>query len=33
MIKPLTSEVTVEDERHLFGIGKDWFLISWLDIS
>jgi len=33
MLKPLTSEVTVEDAQHLFGIGTDRFLISWLDVS
>jgi len=33
MLKPLTSEVTAEDAQHLFGIGTDRFLISWLDVS
>ena len=33
MIKPLTSQVTVEDARRLFGIGTDRFLISWLDLT
>ncbi len=33
MIKPLVPEVTVEDARQLFGIGKDQFLISWLDVT
>lgn len=33
MIKPLVPEVTVEDARHLFGIGTDRFLISWLDTT
>jgi hypothetical protein len=25
--------VTVDDARQLFGIGKDRFLISWLDVT
>lgn len=29
-VKPLVSDVTVEDARSLFGIGTDRFLISWL---
>jgi GNAT superfamily N-acetyltransferase len=33
MIKPLVPGVTVEDARHLFGIGTDRFLISWLDVT
>ena len=33
MVKPLTAEVTMEDARHLFGIGTDRFLISWLDTT
>ena len=33
MIKPLVPEVTVEDARHLYGIGTDRFLISWLDVT
>jgi hypothetical protein len=33
MIKPLVPEVTIEDARHLYGIGTDRFLISWLDIT
>lgn len=33
MVKPLIPEVTVEDARHLFGIGTDRFLISWLDTT
>jgi GNAT superfamily N-acetyltransferase len=33
MVKPLTPNVTVEDARHLFGIGTDRFLISWLDTT
>jgi GNAT superfamily N-acetyltransferase len=33
MIKPLVSDVTVDDARHLFGIGSDRFLISWLDVT
>ena len=33
MVKPLVPEVTFEDARHLFGIGTDQFLISWLDVT
>jgi GNAT superfamily N-acetyltransferase len=33
MVKPLLSDMTVEDARHLFGIGTDRFLISWLDTT
>ena len=33
MLKPLVPDVTVDDARRLFGIGKDGFLISWLDIT
>ena len=33
MVKPLIPEVTIEDARHLFGIGTDRFLISWLDLT
>lgn len=33
MMKPLVSDVTVEDARRLFGIGSDRFLISWLDTT
>jgi GNAT superfamily N-acetyltransferase len=33
MVKPLLPEVTAEDARHLFGIGTDRFLISWLDVT
>lgn len=33
MVKPLIPEVTAEDARHLFGIGTDRFLISWLDTT
>ena len=33
MLKPLTTDVTIEDARRLFGIGTDRFLISWLDIT
>lgn len=33
MIKPLVPEVTVEDARHLYDIGTDRFLISWLDTT
>jgi len=33
MLKPLLSEITVEDARRLFGIGGDRFLISWLDTT
>jgi GNAT superfamily N-acetyltransferase len=33
MVKPLLPEVTVEDARHLFSIGTDRFLISWLDTT
>jgi hypothetical protein len=33
MIKPLIPGVTVDDARQLFGIGKDRFLISWLDVT
>lgn len=31
MLKPLVTNVTVDDARRLFGIGSDRFLISWLD--
>jgi GNAT superfamily N-acetyltransferase len=31
MVKPLCSDMTAEDTRHLYGIGTDRFLISWLD--
>jgi GNAT superfamily N-acetyltransferase len=33
MLKPLLPDVTVDDARHLFAIGTDHFLISWLDVS
>lgn len=33
MVKPLVPEVTIEDARHLFGIGTDRFLVSWLDVT
>jgi predicted acetyltransferase len=33
MIKPLLPELTVDEARRLFGIGTDWFLISWLDTT
>jgi len=33
MIKPLVPDVTVDNARHLFGIGTDRFLISWLDVT
>jgi GNAT superfamily N-acetyltransferase len=33
MVKPLLSDMTAEDARHLFGIGTDRFLISWLDTT
>lgn len=33
MVKPLVDGVTAEDARHLFGIGTDRFLISWLDVT
>lgn len=33
MMKPLISDVMVEDARRLFGIGTDRFLISWLDTT
>ena len=33
MIKPLTSEVTVEDARRLFGIGTDRYLMAWMDVT
>jgi hypothetical protein len=33
MIKSLVPEVTLEDARHLYGIGTDRFLISWLDVT
>lgn len=33
MLKPLVPQVTVEDARHLFGIGTDRFLMSWLDVG
>ena len=33
MVKPLIPKVTFEDAQHLFGIGTDRFLISWLDTT
>ena len=33
MVKPLLPDLTAEDARHLFGIGTDRFLISWLDTT
>ena len=33
MVKPLVPEVTIADAQHLFGIGTDRFLISWLDVT
>ena len=33
MVKPLIPNVTIEDARHLFGIGTDQFLISGLDTT
>lgn len=33
MVKPLVPGLTAEDARHLFGIGTDRFLISWLDVT
>lgn len=33
MVKPLIPNVTVEGACHLFGIGTDRFLISWLDTT
>lgn len=33
MMKPLVSEVTIEDAHQLFAIGTDQFLISWLDTT
>ena len=33
MVRPLIPDVTAEDARHLFGIGTDRFLISWLDTT
>ena len=33
MLKSLVPDVTIEDARHIFGIGTDRFLISWLDVS
>jgi GNAT superfamily N-acetyltransferase len=33
MVKPLVPGITVDDARRLFGIGKDQFLISWLDVT
>jgi GNAT superfamily N-acetyltransferase len=33
MVKPLDPAVSAEDARHLFGIGTDRFLISWLDVT
>jgi len=26
-------DVTIENARHLFGIGRDRFLISWMDTT
>ena len=33
MVKPLLPDTTAEGARHLFGIGTDRFLISWLDTT
>lgn len=33
MVKPLLPDLSAEDARHLFGIGTDRFLISWLDTT
>ena len=33
MLKSLAPEITIKDARHLFGIGSDKFLISWMDVS
>jgi hypothetical protein len=33
MVKPLVPGLTAEDARHLFRIGTDQFLISWLDTT
>ena len=33
MIKSLVPGVPVEDARHLYGIGTDRFLISWMDVT
>lgn len=33
MVKPLFSDVSIEDARRLLGIGTDRFLISWLDTT
>jgi GNAT superfamily N-acetyltransferase len=33
MVKALLSDMTAEDALHLFGIGTDRFLISWLDTT
>jgi GNAT superfamily N-acetyltransferase len=33
LVKPLVPDVTHDDARHLFGIGTDRFLISWLDVT
>ena len=33
MVKPLIPDLTAEDACHLFGIGTDRFLISWLDTT
>jgi GNAT superfamily N-acetyltransferase len=33
LVKPLVPDATIEDARHLFGIGTDQFLISWLDVT
>jgi ribosomal protein S18 acetylase RimI-like enzyme len=33
MIKPLTPEMTAGDARHLFGIGTEQFLMSWMDMT
>lgn len=33
MVKSLIPEIRAEEARHLFGIGTDQFLISWLDTT
>jgi GNAT superfamily N-acetyltransferase len=33
MVKPLLPDLTAEEACHLFGIGTDRFLISWLDTT
>ncbi|MCC6568416.1 MAG: hypothetical protein IT315_04185 [Anaerolineales bacterium] len=30
---PVATSISAARVRHIFGIGTDWFLVSWLDIT